>query len=168
MGRVRTANVGKRDIMTTDVVTVDPDEAVGEVAQRLLAHGISASPVVDRDGRMLGIVSDADLMRRAECGGRQSWWLALLADKTARFTRDLGTRARDVMTRDVATIDEETPIADIARILEGKRITRVPVLRNGQLVGIVSRADVLRALVGRFHGSNHMPSRAVGGSVAVA
>lgn len=135
-----------KDIMTTDVITVAPDEEVDHVARLLLDHRISASPVVDPDGRMLGMVSEGDLMRRAECGSSRSWWLALLADKTADFTRTLGTRARDVMTRDVVTVDEETPIAEIARILEGKSIKRVPVLRDRRLVGIVSRSDVLRAL----------------------
>lgn len=133
-------------IMTSRVVTADPDEEVAVVARRLLDNRISALPVVRHDGRLCGIVSEGDLMRRAECGRSRSWWLSLMADETADFRKTLGTRVRDVMTHDVVTVDEETPIAEIAHILEAKGIKRVPVLRGGRLVGIVSRADVLRAL----------------------
>ncbi len=135
-----------KDIMTTSVVTVDPNDDVALVARRLLDRRISAAPVIDKDARLCGIVSEGDLMRRAERGCSRSWWLELLADKTIDFTRSLGTRIRDVMTRDVVSIKEETPISEVARILEEKRIKRVPVLRDGRLVGIVSRADVLRGL----------------------
>jgi CBS domain-containing protein len=135
-----------KDIMTTEVVSTNPDEEVPAAAQLLLDHRISAMPVVDRDGRVLGIVSEGDLMRRAECGSTRSWWLSLLADKTAEFTRIMGTRVRDVMTRDVVSVDEVAPISEIARILETNGIKRVPVLRADRLVGIVSRADVLRGL----------------------
>lgn len=133
------------DIMTTEVVSVKPDEDVSDVARLLLGRRISAVPVVERDGRMVGIVSEGDLIRRAEAGER-SWWLALLADRTAEFTRTFGTRARDVMTSQVISVSDEAPIAEVARILEENGIKRVPVLRNNRLAGIVSRADVLRGL----------------------
>lgn len=136
-----------KDVMTANVLTVDPDDEVRDVAQRLLDRHVSGAPVVDQSGRVVGIVSEGDLMRRAEGSGRRSWWLTLVADKTAEFTRTLGTRARDVMTREVVSVEEETPISEIARILETSRIKRAPVLRDGRLVGIVSRADLLRALV---------------------
>ncbi len=135
-----------KDVMTAEVVSVAPDDDVAHVASVLLKHGISAAPVVDRTGRLQGIVSEADLMRRAECGASRSWWLSLLADKTVEFTRDLGTRARDVMTANVVTVDEDAPISSVAHLLEANGIKRAPVLRQDRLVGIVSRSDILRGL----------------------
>jgi CBS domain-containing protein len=135
-----------KDVMTTSVVTIGPQAEIPEVARVLLEHRISAIPVVDKTGSILGLVSEGDLMRRAECGSHRSWWLSLLADKTKTYERDRGTRAKDIMTREVVSIDPETTISDIARILESKGIKRVPVIQNGKLVGIVSRADVLRGL----------------------
>ena len=134
------------DIMTTEVVTVAPATETSEVARLLLAHRVSAAPVIDRDGHVVGMVSEADLMRRAECGRDRKWWLTLLADKSAQFVRTHGTRARDVMTREVVTVDVQTSLAEIVRTLEGNGIKRVPVVEDGRLVGIVSRADVLRGL----------------------
>lgn len=134
------------DIMTTEVVSVSPETEVSEVARLLLEHRVSAVPVTDRDGHILGMVSEGDLMRRAECGRGQSWWLSLFADKTSDFVHIYGTRARDVMTRDVVSIDKEATIAEIARVLEVHGIKRVPVLEEGRLIGIVSRADILRGL----------------------
>lgn len=135
-----------RDVMTTEVVTVDPDADVMQAAQQLLNHHISAAPVVDRRGRLCGIVSEGDLMRRAEGCGPRSWWLACLANRTADFTRSAGTRVRDVMTTEVRSVKENTTISEVARVLEEHRIKRVPVLRDGHIKGIVSRADVLRGL----------------------
>ena len=135
-----------KDIMTTSVVTISPEVEIAEAARILLENRISAVPVVDKAGSIQGMLSEGDLMRRAECGSHRSWWLSLLADKTRIYERDRGTRAKDVMTREVVSIDPETTISDVARILESKGIKRVPVIHNGRLVGIVSRADVLRGL----------------------
>lgn len=137
-----------KDIMTTDVVTIGPAAEAEEVARLMLERRVSATPVVDGKRRVLGIVSEGDLIWRAECGAdpHRSWWLALLADRTAEFIKAYGTRAQDVMTPDLVTVPEEATLAEIARTLEGHRIKRVPVLRDGRLVGIVSRADVLRGL----------------------
>lgn len=85
-------------------------------------------------------------MRRAEGGRGDRWWLTLFADKTAEFIRTHGTRARDVMTRDVVSIGKDATLAEIARTLERHRITRVAVVEDGRLAGIVSRSDVLRGL----------------------
>ena len=137
-----------KDIMTTDVVTVGPAAEAAEVARLMLQRRISAVPVVDGKRRVLGIVSEGDLIRRAEGGAelRRSRWLVLLADRTAEFIKAYGTRAKDLMTRDVITVPEEATLAEIAQVLEAHRIKRVLVVRNGRLVGIVSRADVLRGL----------------------
>jgi CBS domain-containing protein len=140
-----------KDVMTTNVVTVRPDTTVMEIARTLLDRHISAVPVLDDNGRLVGIVSEGDLMRRPETGTdrRSSWWLAFLtlgADDNRRFVKTHGRHARDVMTRDVLTIDEESTLENVADILESRHIKRLPVTRNGQLVGIVSRADLLRGL----------------------
>ena len=137
-----------KDIMTTDVVTVGPAAEAAEVARLMLQRRISAVPVVDGKRRVLGIISEGDLIRRAEGGAelRRSRWLVLLADRTAEFIKAYGTRAKDLMTRDVITVPEEATLVEIAQVLEAHRIKRVLVVRNGRLVGIVSRADVLRGL----------------------
>jgi len=91
-------------------------------------------------------------MRRGETERRPSWWLAAFSntEELARdFTKARGQRAKDVMTREVLTVTEETPVAAIAELLEKRRIKRVPVVRDGRIVGIVSRADLLRALAVR-------------------
>lgn len=140
-----------RDVMTTRVVTVHPDTTVEDIARRLLDNGISAVPVVEMDGRLVGIVSEGDLMRRSELGtDRQpSWWLSLLLEseeRAARYAKTHGRVARDVMSAPVITVTDDAALADVARQLEKHRIKRLPVLGNGKLVGIVSRANLLQGL----------------------
>ena len=141
-----------QDIMTRNVITVSADMGIQEVARLLLDKHISAAPVVDGDDKMIGIVSEGDLVRRPEIAGekRGSWWLDLISNEGDRASDHLKAHGRNVgqvMTSDVASVDEETPIADVARLLETRRIKRVPVLRDGKVVGILSRADLLRVLV---------------------
>lgn len=142
------------DLMTPDVVTAGPEAAVDEIARLMLAHHISAVPVVDAAGRLLGIVSEGDLVRRVETAtaGRRAWWLELLADP-ATLARDYvkthSRRAADLMTPDVVTVGVDTPLEEVARLLERRRIKRVPVVRDGRVVGIVSRADLVRGLAVR-------------------
>jgi CBS domain-containing protein len=143
-----------RDIMTTPVITVTPDTLVADVARLLLERGISAAPVVGADGGLVGIVSEGDLVGRPETGAeeRRSWWLRLLAgpQDTARdYVRIHGRRVADVMTREVRTVTEEASITEVTRLLETHRIKRVPVVRDGRVVGIVSRADLLRGFGSR-------------------
>ena len=141
-----------KDVMTTKVVAVTPEMPVNTIAALLLERHISAVPVIDEDRRILGIVSEGDLMRRDETARRRSWWLAAFGEpeKLAReFVKTHGQRAKDVMTRKVQVVTEETSIAAIAELLEKKGIKRVPVARDGRLVGIVSRADLLRGLATR-------------------
>lgn len=140
-----------KDIMTTGVVTVGPDTSVNEIATILLEKHISAVPVLDK-GILVGIVSEGDLIRRPETGTDRapSWWLDLLRtpeDRALSYVRTHGRKARDVMSRNLVTITEDTSARDIATLLEERRIKRVPVLRGDELVGIVSRADLLRGLV---------------------
>lgn len=139
-----------RDIMTQPVITIDPEMEVRSIAQLLLDNRISAVPVV-ADGRIVGIVSEGDLLRRHEGGTekRSSWWLQIFGplDEMAReYVQSHGLQARDVMTAPVVTVDEETDTGEIAEILETRRIKRVPVVKDGALVGIVSRANLLQAV----------------------
>lgn len=141
-----------RDVMTTNVITVSPETTVREVAQCLLERGISAVPVVDAGGRLLGIVSEGDLMRRRETGTerKHSWWLDLVSstEEQARdYVKSHGTRARDVMTRNLVTVTEDASLEAIATLLEKHHIKRVPVVKDGRVVGIVSRANLLRGLI---------------------
>lgn len=143
-----------KDIMTTTVATVSPDLAVEEVAKLLLGWHISAVPVVDDRGALVGIVSEGDLMRRteSETERRRSWWLSLFEDSGERardYVKSHGRRAEDVMTREVVTVSENTAVGDIAETLEKYRIKRVPVVRDGKVVGIVSRANLLQGLAAR-------------------
>lgn len=138
------------DIMTPTVVSADPDLSVAEIAKLMLGRGISAIPVVAPDGTLVGIISEGDLVRRAEMGTerRRSWWLRALTDDVQladEYVKSRGRKARDVMTPSVVTVEETTPIADIVALLEKHRIKRVPVVREGRIIGIVSRANLLRA-----------------------
>lgn len=140
------------DIMTTNVITVSPDAPVRQIASLLLQHRISAVPVIDYDRHVLGIISEGDLMHRPESGTERarSWWLEILTDSETLahdYAKAHGRRAEDLMTRHVVSVREDTAAADIAHLLESHRIKRVPVVRDGRLVGIVSRADLLRSLI---------------------
>jgi CBS domain-containing protein len=147
------------DVMTTNVITVDPDTSVQAVARLLSERGISGVPVVGAADRLVGIVSEGDLLHRVETGTerrperltgrRRSWWLDTIAsdqDLARDYAKSHGRAAKDVMTREVISVTDTTELADVAMLLETKRIKRVPVLRDGKLVGIVSRANLVRAL----------------------
>jgi len=144
------------DIMTTKVVSTHADTPIRQVARLLLENGISAIPVVDRDGTVLGIVSEGDLLGRRdrdkEREARRDWWLTLLAEGeelSPEFLASMRAReqtAGEIMSAPVVTVSEETEAAEIARLLAAYRIKRVPVVRQGRIVGIVSRANILSAL----------------------
>jgi CBS domain-containing protein len=143
------------DVMTTNVITVGPDTSVQEVAKILSERSISGVPVVDAQNRLVGIVSEGDLLHRVEMGTdrrtgrRRSWWLDTVGsdEELARaYVKSHGRTAREVMTSEVTSVSESTELADIANLLETKRIKRVPVVSDGKLVGIVSRANLVRAL----------------------
>jgi CBS domain-containing protein len=146
-----------RDVMTKDVVAIEPDTPIAEIARLLVERRISGAPVIDAEGRLLGIVSEGDLIRRIEdddekesgTGGRRSWWLDLIASperRAERYIRAHGNKARDVMTSRPLTVGLDTPVVAIARLLEEHHVKRAPVVSDGKVVGIVSRADLLRAL----------------------
>jgi CBS domain-containing protein len=141
-------------VMSRPVVTVPADATVWSAADILLGARISAAPVVDPDGRMIGIVSEADLMNRPELGtvpGR-SWLQRLLADEAmlARdYTRSYSHRVTDVMTRDVVAAPETAELGEIASLMQRHGIKRVPIVRDGKVLGIVSRANLLQGLLAR-------------------
>ena len=144
-----------RDVMTTAVVSVFADTPVREIARLLLGQGISAVPVVDAEGLPLGMVSEGDLMGRndLERVAGTEWWLQLLAGQE-EVHRDwpasahvLARTARDVMSAPVVAVGEDTSVPEIARLLTAHRIKRVPVVRDGRIVGIVSRANLLAVLL---------------------
>jgi len=139
-----------KDVMTAKVVSVSKDTPVHEVVGLLLKYRISAVPVIDEARQVLGIVSEGDLLRSegtSHPGARQPWWLAaVLARHGLSYDMLQSRTAGDVMTRKVYSVDEDAPLSEIAELLERCHIKRVPVLRNGKLVGIVSRANLLHGL----------------------
>ncbi|CAN5923661.1 CBS domain-containing protein [soil metagenome] len=143
-----------KDIMTASVVCVSAKDSVFDAAELLLGARVSAAPVVTDKGAVIGIVSEADLIHRAEIetAPRKSW-LSRLMDSQASAAHDfVGAHARkvvDVMTRDVVTADEDATLGELVALIEKHGVKRVPILRAGKLVGIVSRANLLEALLSR-------------------
>ena len=142
------------DVMTTPVITVDPETTVQDLAKLLSERNISGVPVCEGD-RLVGIVSEGDLLHRTETGTerrlqkRRSWWLDSLAaeEEAAReYVKEHGRKVADIMSRDVISVSDTTDLAEVAMLLETKLIKRVPVVRDGKLVGIISRANLVRAL----------------------
>jgi CBS domain-containing protein len=141
------------DVMTKHVITVNPNATVQAVAALLSENGISGVPVVDEANRVIGMVSEGDLIQRREIGTERrrkrsrSWWLQSDADQRAvDYIKSHGRRVTDVMTREVISVNETTELADVATLLETNGIKRVPVLDDAKLVGIISRANLVRAL----------------------
>jgi len=141
------------DIMTTDVAAVPGDARISIVARLMAERGVSAVPVIEEGGKLIGIISEGDLIHRKEIQTpkkRRSWWLDLLSgeDQAARdYTKAHAMTVRDLMVTPVISVTEDTLLSEIADILDAHRIKRVPVTRRGALIGIVSRADLVKALV---------------------
>jgi CBS domain-containing protein len=139
------------DVMTHRVLSVGPGTSVAEAARMMLNNNISGLPVVDGGGRLLGIVTEGDFLRRAETGTerRRPRWLEFLLGPgrlADEYIRTHGRKIEEVMTPDVAAVSEDAPLGEIVRLMERRRIKRVPVTRDGKVIGIVSRANLLRAL----------------------
>ena len=140
------------DVMVSKVISVGPNASVVTIAETLLANRISAVPVVDDGGVLLGIVSEGDLIHRVETGTEQprAWWLEFFIGKEAlarEFIKSHGRKAADVMTQPAITVKPDTPLGELASLLEKHRIKRVPVVKGGKIVGIVSRSNLVQALV---------------------
>ncbi len=152
-----------KDIMTTQVVTVRPEATIREVALLLADKGITSAPVVDH-GEVVGIVSEGDLfhLQDTETEGpkRRSSWYRLFDDQKAAAAFDAkahGMHARDVMTRNIISISEDTPLAEIADTLVGNNVKQLLVMRETKLLGVVSRTDIVRTLAARPEGG-HEPT----------
>lgn len=142
------------DVMVTGVLSVGPDASVREIASMMLERRISGLPVVDQEGRIVGIVSEGDLIRRPEIGTDHApagWLHLFLSDeeRTREFVKSHGRKVREVMTQPAICVAADTPLAVVVRLMERHRVKRLPVVENGRLVGLVTRADLLRALVTR-------------------
>ena len=139
------------DVMTSDVITVTPDTSVREIAKLMYTKHISGVPVIDLEKRVIGIVGEGDLLGHAEVAGerRRTWWFDAFVDSNALardYIKTHGRIAADVMTPTVISVAPTASIAEIAKILQRHRIKRVLVIDGGNLVGIVTRSDLLRAL----------------------
>jgi signal-transduction protein with cAMP-binding, CBS, and nucleotidyltransferase domain len=143
------------DFMSTPVETIHPDSPIMDAAQLMLKRHFSGLPVVDDNGRVVGIVTEHDLLRRTDRpGSQQPYWLqqmierAAIAKESVRFD---GAKVKEVMTSDPFVVMEDTPIDDVCHMMQQRSIKRLPVVRDGRLVGIVSRADLVRALATAIH-----------------
>lgn len=145
-----------RDVMTQPVVSVEADAPISHAIRLMLQKKISGLPVVDAEGRLAGMVTEGDFLRRAEAGTQftQPRWIeflmgpGLLADQ---YVKAHGRKVSEVMTGDVKTATEDTPLDDIVALMERHHIKRIPVLRGDRLAGIVTRANLLRALASLTH-----------------
>jgi len=140
-----------RDVMTRAVATTTPDTTVEKVSQMLINLRISGVPVLDRNGQLVGIVTEGDLLRRVETGTerRRSRWSGLFSANSRlaeEYIKSHARRVEDIMTWEVVSVEELATLGEIAELMDTKRIKRVPVVHNGKIVGIVSRADLLQVL----------------------
>ena len=140
------------DVMTRHVISVPPDATVEAAARQMLERGISGLMVVDAKGELAGVVTEGDLLRRDEIGTvrHRPWWLRMLLSpgrQAADFTRAHGRRVRDVMTQDVVTVSADAPLEEVVEAMERHRIKRVPVTEGNRVIGVISRSDLMRALV---------------------
>ena len=143
-----------KDIMTKGVVCVGVKESIFDAAELMLGAGVSAVAVVNDKGEVVGIVSEADLLRRAEIGTGTEEVLAVASpgqrgQRRPRLRGGSCARVSDVMTREVVTADEQATLADLVELIEKHGVKRIPIVRAGKLVGVVSRADLLEALLSR-------------------
>ena len=142
------------DVMTRNVISIPPDATVEEAVEQMLARRISGLFVVDQAGDLVGVVTEGDLLRRDELGTERDrpWWLRMLvspARQAADFSRAHGRHVRDVMTADVISVAHDAMLDSVVATMEQSRIKRLPVTRDGRVVGVISRSDLLRALVAR-------------------
>jgi CBS domain-containing protein len=151
-----------RDVMTPNVVSVPIDMAVPEIAEMLLERRISAVPVVDASGHVVGVISEGDLIRRPELGTDKprSRWLRFFMsdeDRARDFMKTHGLHARDVMSQPVVSVSPDATLTDVVNLMTTRRIKRVMVLEHGKLAGVVTRSDLLRTL----HAREAMPTEGV-------
>jgi len=144
--------VRAKDVMTRDLISVTPDATVLQAARLMLQHHISGLPVVDASGKLVGILSEGDFLRRRETATqrRRSRWLEFLMGPgkiASEYTQSHGSKVAEVMTSDVRTVGEDTDLEKIVELMEKHRIKRVPVMRDDKIVGIVTRSNLMHAMV---------------------
>jgi CBS domain-containing protein len=150
------------DVMVRDVVTVRPDTDVADAIKLLAEHDVSALPVLDTAGNLVGMLSEADLIHRVEIGTEKHrpWWVEAVTGASTlaeEFAKSHGKNVGEVMSGGVISVSEDTPLSEIATVLERHRIKRVPVVKDGKLVGVVSRSNLIQALasvIGRIDQHN--------------
>jgi CBS domain-containing protein len=139
------------DVMTRNVVSIEPDASIIEAVRTMLQHKISGLPVVDASGHLQGVITEGDFLRRAETGTqrRHSRWLEFLLGPgrlATEYVQASGRKVSDVMTPDVYTVTEDAPLEQVVHLMERHRVKRIPVMRGDTVVGIVTRANLMRAL----------------------
>ncbi|MEE3500323.1 CBS domain-containing protein [Acidiphilium acidophilum] len=143
-----------KEIMTVAPTTVGPETTIAHAGRVMLDRHLSALPVIDRDGRLLGIVTDGDLLRRPELDTAPEigWWRGFLTPETSAraFVRTRGRHVGEIMTESVVTVAETTRLVDAVAVMEERRIKQLPVVNDGLLVGLLSRRDILAALLDRL------------------
>lgn len=151
------------DVMTPDVISADPDATVLQAARYMLQHHISGLPVIDTTGKLVGILSEGDFLRRRETRTehKRSRWLEFLMGPgkiAAEYSHTHGSKVSEVMTRDVYTVSDDASLEDIVKLMERRRIKRVPVLRGNKVVGIVTRSNLMHAMVSLSRGQSKVAS----------
>jgi len=140
------------DVMTRDVIAIDPNATVLEAARVMLQHHISGLPVIGKEGKLVGVLSEGDFLRRRETRTerRRSRWLEFLMGPgrmAADYSHSHGSKVSEVMTAEAQTVNETAPLEDIVELMERKRIKRVPVMCGDQVVGIITRSNLMQAMV---------------------
>jgi len=140
------------DVMTREVISIDPDSTVLQAARLMLQHHISGLPVIDKSGTLVGVLSEGDFLRRRETKTekRRSRWLEFLMGPgriAAEYSHSHGHKVAEVMTKEVESVDVSTLLEDIVDVMERKRIKRVPVLCGGLVIGIITRSNLMHAMV---------------------
>jgi CBS domain-containing protein len=139
-----------RDVMTSPVVSVGPDTSLLEAGELMLRHDISGLPVLDKEARLVGLITERDFLRPTGSGPgyKRPRWFQVLAGRTKNETaRQFDRKVGDVMTPNPITTTDEAPLEEVVGLMDHHRIHRLPVMRGAKVIGIVSRADLLRALV---------------------
>jgi len=141
-----------KDVMTSTVISVQPNATILQAARQMLQHHISGLPVITQSGEIVGILSEGDFLRRREIATerRHSRWLEFLMGPgklAVEYAHSHGSKVAEVMTTEVHTVTEDTTLEDIVELMERRRIKRVPVMRGKEVVGMVTRANLMRAMV---------------------
>jgi len=150
-----------KDVMTSPVFAVRPDASMLEAIRIMLQRRISGLPVIDAKGQLVGMVTEGDFLRRAETGTqrRRPRWLEVLIGPgrlADEYTHSHGRIVSELMTENPVAVTEDTPLDEIVQLMEKRRIKRVPVRSNGQVVGIVTRANLLHALAALYRQAHPM------------